>query len=109
LILKDPVSESRGDSPSGRSGCSAAIATTLDQRGHWVVPESPDRSRMIDPGHPESSAVLRRIKSRSPISQMPPIGTVIADRAAVELLTAWVNNAEEWKRLRETCAAGAGY
>lgn len=67
--------------------CSAAIATTVGQRGHWVVPEAPEESRVINPGHPESSALIRRVKSRRPISQMPPIGTVIADREAVDLLT----------------------
>jgi cytochrome c553 len=104
LILKE---SSSGGQPSRLSGteCSAAIATTLDQRGHWVVPESPEQSRMINPGQPEASAIIRRVKSRRPISQMPPLGTVIADRAAVGLLTAWVNNADEWKQLRARCAA----
>jgi hypothetical protein len=60
---------------------------------------------MINPGHPESSAIIRRLKSRRPLSQMPPIGTVIADREAVDLLTAWVSNAEEWKQLSARCAA----
>ena len=84
--------------------CSAAITTTLDQRGHWVVPETAEQSRMINPGRPDASAIIRRVKSRSPISQMPPIGTVVADRAAIELLTSWVNNADEWKQLRTRCA-----
>ena len=105
LILKDTLNELGSDKPSGlsKSGCSAAIATTLDQRGHWVVPEMPVQSRMINPGQPESSAIIRRVKSRSPISQMPPIGTVVADKAAIELLTSWVNNADEWKQLRSRC------
>jgi cytochrome c553 len=104
LILKDPIAE-RGGGPSTprATECSAAIATTLDRRGHWVVPEAPEASRMINPGHPESSAIIRRVKSRRPISQMPPIGTVLADRAAIDLLTSWVNNAEEWKQLRARC------
>ena len=95
LILKDPSDRT--------TECSAAVATTLDQRGHWVVPEAPEQSRMINPGHPEASAIIRRVKSRRPLSQMPPIGTVVADSAAVELLTSWVNNAEEWKQLRARC------
>jgi hypothetical protein len=117
LILKDSVHEARGDKPStsaqgatvdklgvSTSECSAAITTTVDQRGHWVVPETPEQSHMINPGSPESSAIIRRVRSRSPISQMPPIGTVVADRAAVDLLTAWVNNVDEWKQLRTRCA-----
>jgi hypothetical protein len=91
LILKDS------------STCSV-IASTAGQRGHWVVPEAPEESRMINPGHPESSAVIRRVKSRRPISQMPPLGSVIADREAVDFLTAWVNNADEWKQLSTRCA-----
>jgi hypothetical protein len=86
--------------------CAAALATTINQRGHWVVPEAQDESRLINPGHPESSAVIRRIKSRRPISQMPPIGTVIADREAFDLLTSWVaGNSQEWDKLAARCMA----
>jgi|SoiMethySBSTD1v2_1073268.scaffolds.fasta_scaffold01472_13 cytochrome c553 len=75
---------------TGGLECSAAIATTINKRGHWVVPDAQDESRIVNPGHPESSALVRRIKSRRPISQMPPIGTVVVDREAVDLLTTWV-------------------
>ena len=91
---------------AGSVDCAAALATTINQRGHWVVPEAQEESRLINPGHPESSAVIRRIKSRRPISQMPPIGTVIADREAVDLLTSWVaGNADEWNTLAARCMA----
>jgi hypothetical protein len=68
----------------------AALETTINQRGHWVVPEAQEESRLINPGHPESSAIVRRVKSRRPSSQMPPLGTVIVDREAVDLLSRWV-------------------
>lgn len=57
LILKDSVNEPRGDTPLGlsKSECSATITTTLDQRGHWVVPETPEQSRMINPGRPNQA------------------------------------------------------
>lgn len=83
-----------------------AINTTANQRGHWIVPNAPQESRIINPGHPDSSALIRRIKSRSPISQMPPIGTVVVDQQAVSLLSSWVqDNREEWQRLVARCAA----
>lgn len=85
--------------------CTDAIATTAGQRGHWVVPEAEADSRIINPGHPESSAIIRRVKSRRPLSQMPPIGTVIADREAIDLLTTWVQNNPEWKQVMARCAA----
>jgi cytochrome c553 len=93
--------------PSGHQGaltCAAALATSVNKRGHWVVPEAPAESRIINPGHPESSALIRRVKSRRPISQMPPIGTVIADEQGVDLLTSWVQgNAEEWRQIAARC------
>ena len=86
--------------------CAAALATSVNKRGHWMVPEAQDESRVINPGHPESSAIIRRVKSRRPISQMPPIGTVVADKQAVDLLTSWVQgNAEEWKQIAVRCGA----
>lgn len=102
LQLKWSDSYRDGSTPD----CAAALATTINQRGHWVVPEAPDTSRLITPGHPETSAVIRRVKSRRPVSQMPPIGTVIADREAVNLLTSWVQgNAEEWATETARCLA----
>lgn len=86
--------------------CVAALSTTINVRGHWVVPELPDESRLINPGHPESSAIIRRVKSRRPLSQMPPIGTVIADKEAVDVLTSWIQgNAADWSALAARCVA----
>jgi hypothetical protein len=85
--------------------CAAALATSVNKRGHWVVPEAQEQSRVINPGHPESSALIRRMKSRRPISQMPPIGTVVADKQAVDLLTSWVQgNSAEWKQIALRCS-----
>lgn len=74
--------------------CAAdALATTVDQPGHWVVPAAPDgASRLVRPGRPDLSALLHRVKSRRPSSQMPPIGTAIADREAAALLSAWIEH-----------------
>lgn len=89
-----------------QSGDCAAIATTVGKRGHWIVPEAQDASRIINPGHVESSALVRRMKSRRPISQMPPIGTVLVDHQAVDLMTKWIQgNADEWQRLVTRCGS----
>lgn len=99
LVLKHSPTENTNE-------CTDAIATTADQRGHWFVPEAQAESRVINPGHPESSALIRRVKSRRPLSQMPPIGTVIADREAIDLLTTWVqNNPDQWKQVMARCSA----
>jgi mono/diheme cytochrome c family protein len=88
--------------------CPAALATTAGKRGHWVVPEAQDESRIINPGKPESSALIRRVKSRRPISQMPPLGSVLVDRTAVDLLTSWVqSDAQQWQATIARCVAGS--
>ena len=85
--------------------CASALATSVNKRGHWLVPGAEDASRIINPGHPEASAMVRRVKSRWPVSQMPPIGTVVADKQAVDLLTSWIKgNTEEWQRIAALCA-----
>jgi cytochrome c553 len=56
----------------------------------WQVPGMPEgQSLLINPDAVEKSAVLVRMRSRSPLSQMPPLGTVVRDADAVEALTAW--------------------
>lgn len=98
----------RRSEPSDAPDCNAALATTVNKRGHWVVPEAPDQSRVINPGHPESSAIIRRVKSRRPISQMPSIGTVLVDQAAVDLLTSWVrDHSDELTRSLAQCGSRA--
>jgi cytochrome c553 len=105
LILKHTVPGS-GIRERGSGECTPALATTVGKRGHWVVPEAQDASRLINPGHPESSAIIRRMKSRRPSSQMPPLGTVVVDKRGVDLLTSWVGaNPEEWKTLMTRCVA----
>ena len=83
LILKHTVTDT--------SECTPALATTSGKRGHWVVPEAQEESRLINPGHPESSAIIRRVKSRRPLSQMPPVGSVVVDKRGLDLLTSWVS------------------
>ena len=70
-----------------------AIATTAHQPGHWVVPTAPEgTSRLLVPGRPDLSALLDRARSRRPASQMPPIGSVVADREALALVQAWLES-----------------
>ncbi|HEX6852435.1 MAG TPA: hypothetical protein VF139_13645 [Candidatus Polarisedimenticolaceae bacterium] len=70
---------------------SAVFRSTVDVAGIYAVPGiAPERSRRIAPGAPENSALLHRMKSRRPMSQMPPLGTVVADAEAIELIRGWI-------------------
>jgi hypothetical protein len=56
----------------------------------WQLPGRQDGTRLIDPASPAESALLARVRSRSPLSQMPPLGTVLRDDAAVDAITKWI-------------------
>jgi hypothetical protein len=49
-----------------------------------------DGSVLVSPGDPDLSAIVARMRSRSPSSQMPPLGTVVRDQAAVDAMTRWI-------------------
>lgn len=68
-----------------------AVATTVGKPGHWLVPAVPEgTSQLVHAGRPDLSAVIYRMNSRRPSSQMPPIGTVLVDHDAAALMAAWV-------------------
>lgn len=77
-----------------------AVARTLaGQLTTWQIPGSAQGSTvLVHPGDPERSAVLVRMRSRSPSSQMPPLGTVVRDQQAVDAIARWI--AEELARAR---------
>jgi hypothetical protein len=68
-----------------------AVADALvGQRTKWQVPGRVEGSVLIDTHVPDQSALLARLRSRSPSSQMPPLGTVIRDGDAVQTVTEWI-------------------
>lgn len=59
----------------------------------WQVPGLRDgETRLLDRHTPDNSALLARMRSRRPSSQMPPIGTVVADARAVDLVRTWIES-----------------
>lgn len=87
--------------------CTPALATTVGRPGHWQVPGAPEgSSQLIHPNRPDRSAIVHRTRSRSPSSQMPPLGSVVRDREAVDLLTAWVaESPDAWARRTARCVS----
>jgi hypothetical protein len=73
----------------------SAIASTFDQPVRKPAPGlSADATMRIAPQHPDRSALMQRIASRYPPLQMPPLGTVLVDREAVDLLQRWIAESE---------------
>ena len=56
----------------------------------WQTPGRTEGTRLIDPTAPEESAIVARMRSRRPSSQMPPLGTVVRDDEAADLIARWI-------------------
>ena len=69
-----------------------AVARSLvSQPTKWQVPGVPEGASLLVNTHaPDTSAILVRMRSRRPSSQMPPLGTVVRDQKAVDAIAAWV-------------------
>ena len=84
LLLKVRLHPSHG---SGSDFVQALFRPT----SKWQIPQAADgASAFVTPGVPDLSALLVRMRSRRPSTQMPPLGTVLHDRAAIDLVTAWI-------------------
>ena len=66
-----------------------AIATTLEFPSRFRCPTDVDPCR-ISHSTPDLGVLPRRMASRQPLSQMPPLGTRVPDAAALELVTEWI-------------------
>ena len=58
---------------------------------NWQVPGQPEGSSyMLNAAVPDASAMLARMRSRRPSSQMPPLGTNLRDDKAITAIEAWI-------------------
>ena len=70
----------------------AVVRQMIGQPSRWQAKGRTEGTLLIDPASPEASAVLLRMASRRPSSQMPPLGTVLQDREAVEKMREWIGS-----------------
>jgi hypothetical protein len=84
LLLKASVapSHSRAAAPKSLYGSTSK----------WQIPHAQGASNFVTPGSPDLSAILVRMKSRRPSTQMPPLGTVLHDKEAIALVTDWIES-----------------
>ena len=72
-------------------GADSIAGRMIGQPTRWQAPGRSDRTMLIDPSSPEQSAILLRMRSRRPSSQMPPLGTVVQDQHAIAAIGRWMS------------------
>ena len=96
MLLKQPARAPSDASPEGTHARNPAIATTAGRASTWQMPGAEEGATLrITPGSPDLSALLYRMKSRRPSSQMPALGTVLPDREAIEAVSEWIAEMRE--------------
>jgi hypothetical protein len=69
------------------------IDALLTRTTKWDLPHTePGTTALVAAGAPDLSALFVRMRSRRPSSQMPPLGTALPDRQALDLLSAWITD-----------------
>jgi hypothetical protein len=69
------------------------IDALLTRTTKWDLPHAtPGATSFVRPGAPELSAAFVRMRSRRPSSQMPPLGTVVPDHQAMDLVSSWIDD-----------------
>jgi hypothetical protein len=74
------------------AGASAVLASAVGRQSRFRAPGRPDAELRVAPGDAEASVVALRMRSRDPLLQMPPIGTLAVDEAAVALIERWISH-----------------
>jgi hypothetical protein len=76
-------------------------ARLLGRPSRFVVPGATEGVRVVA-GHPERSALWFRMQSRSPVAQMPPLGTKLVDAEGTRLVEQWIIASASSKARKET-------
>lgn len=75
----------------GTGGPQDALRSAVGVASRYTMPgAAPGATLRIAPGAPDQSAMVYRMASRRPLSQMPPLGTVVVDDEAVALVRSWI-------------------
>jgi hypothetical protein len=80
-----------GPQEPARSQAGAIVHRLQSTRTAWDLPHAgPGTTTLLRAGAPDRSALVARMRSRPPSTQMPPLGTVLPDREAIDLRSRWI-------------------
>jgi hypothetical protein len=83
VLAQDPVASSESSAKALRS----LVGQASRFRPHGI-----DATRRVEPGRQDTSVLAVRMRSRNPMTQMPPLGTQLADADGLSLVQRWIND-----------------
>jgi hypothetical protein len=77
---------------SGRQFVPAVLRSMLESPGRYRSTPTAEAQAAVVPGRADTSLLLERMRSRDPRTQMPPLGTAIADARGMALIRDWIES-----------------
>lgn len=74
------------------TGVGKVLRSLVGARSRYRAPGLSKAAPLIDPGRPDASVLVARMRSRNPQVQMPPIGTQLTDAKALALIERWISD-----------------
>jgi len=71
---------------------SKVLYSTLGHSSSFRPREAQPVTQRVVPGRPDSSVLMLRARSRNPMTQMPPLGTQLADDEGLALIDRWIRH-----------------
>lgn len=87
-----PVNLQLAMDASGRRNLPSVLRSLLDEPTRFQSAHHAGPQAVIQPGRPDASVVLQRMQSRDPRTQMPPLGTAVADAEGLALIRRWIES-----------------
>jgi hypothetical protein len=77
--------------PARPDGATREVLASLLGRSSFRIPgQTPAHAARMSPGAPDRSAILVRMRTRDPTTQMPPLATRVVDGEAVRRVQQWI-------------------
>jgi hypothetical protein len=93
-----PVDLVLAQSASGGAASASKVLRSLLSVGTRYRARGTHASRALEPGKPEESLLIARMRSRNPQTQMPPLGTHVADIQALALIERWIRSQPQTRK-----------
>ncbi len=74
----------------GAASAQEVLRSLIGARSRYRAPGLAADAPLIEPGRPEASVLVARMRSRNPQMQMPPLGTQVTDAAALDVIERWI-------------------
>lgn len=87
-----PVDLVLGQNVSDPESSNRVLRSLIDAPARFRLPGTSDELKLVAPGRADASLLVLRSRSREPLSQMPPLGTAIADTEALALIEHWIDH-----------------